>query len=57
MAKSRIEKGELLTKDKLAAKRTGGIGIRANAYKEIIGSRATRTIDENHPIMWSYFQD
>ncbi|MDP8210684.1 MAG: N-acetylneuraminate synthase [Candidatus Stygibacter australis] len=57
VAKSRIEKGELLTKDKLAAKRTGGIGIRANAYKEIIGSRATRTIDENHPIMWSYFQD
>ncbi len=56
VTKTYLKKNDIITKEKITSKRTGGVGIKANEYKEIIGARVIRDVEENEPIYWNYLE-
>lgn len=47
-----IEKGEIFSKDNIWVKRPGTGEILAESFKNILGRKATRTIDKDEQLLW-----
>ena len=53
VSKGNLKKGDTITRDNIAAKRTGGRGICALEFYNVLGLELTRDIPKNQPIDWS----
>jgi N,N'-diacetyllegionaminate synthase len=56
VSKIEIDKGTVLSRNNLTAKRTGGIGIPAVHIYEVLGLRSLKKIKKNQPIHWSMLE-
>lgn len=57
VSKIDMEKGTVLSRNNLIAKRTGGIGIPAEYIYEVLGYRSIKKIKKNQPIHWSMLEN
>jgi len=57
VAKSKLKKGDIINRENITAKRTGGKGILAVNLYEVLGLIVTRDIARNDPIEWLYLRD
>jgi len=55
VAEHEIKKGQIISKQDLAALRTGGIGFAANGIESIIGRTASETIAKGQPLIDNLF--
>ncbi len=54
VSKIDLKKGDTITRKNIAAKRTGGRGISALEFYNVLGLESTSNIPKNQPICWSY---
>ena len=50
VAKKDIQKGKKITSDQITAKRTGGLGLSASKYFEILNKKSWKKFKINQPI-------
>ena len=56
VSKVDFRKGDTITRKNIAAKRTGGRGITALEFYNVLGLELTRDISQNQPIYWEYLE-
>ena len=57
VSKVDFRKGDIITRKNIAAKRTGGKGISALEFYNVLGLKLTSNISPNQPIYWSYLEE
>jgi len=57
VSKTEIKAGEVLSRDNLTAKRTGGIGIPASMTYEILGKKSNVRIEKNTVLHWNSLKE
>jgi N,N'-diacetyllegionaminate synthase len=50
ISKNSINKGDVITAESISVKRTGGVGIVADKYSDVIGRTAKKNINSEQPI-------
>ena len=56
VSRTNLGVGDRITRDKLAAKRTGGAGISALELYKVLGKKVQNSIEVNRPISWKDLQ-
>ncbi len=50
VSKGNLKKGDTITRDNITAKRTGGRGVSALDFYNVLGATLTRDLSQDHPI-------